>query len=74
VFAAEDLLRALGRLDNTNASGEYYLTDCPAILLDDGERVDAVACLDPSETLSVNTPEQLAEVAEALRRRGAASS
>jgi len=74
VFAAEDLLRALGRLDNTNASGEYYLTDCPAILLRDGERVDAVACLDPSETLSVNTPEQLAEVAEALRRRGAASS
>ena len=69
VFAAEDLLRALARLDNSNASGEYYLTDCPGILLGDGHLVDALACLDPSETLSVNTPEQLAEVAEALRRR-----
>ena len=70
VFAAEDLLVSLSRLDNANASGEYYLTDCPGILLGDGRPVDALACLDPSETLSVNTPEQLAEVAEALRRRG----
>ena len=73
VFAAEDLLRALSRLDNSNASGEYYLTDCPGILLGDGSLVDAVPCLDPSETLSVNTPEQLAEVAEALRRGGNAA-
>jgi bifunctional UDP-N-acetylglucosamine pyrophosphorylase/glucosamine-1-phosphate N-acetyltransferase len=71
VFAADALLGALSRLDNANASGEYYLTDCPGILLADGRVVDAVACLDPSETLSVNTPEQLAEVAEALRTRSA---
>ncbi len=69
VFAAEDLLQALSRLDNSNASGEYYLTDCPGILLGEGHLVDALACLDSSESLSVNTPEQLAEVAEALRRR-----
>jgi len=69
VFAADDLLGALARLDNANASGEYYLTDCPGILLGAGRPVDAVACLDPSETLSVNTPAQLAEVAEALRNR-----
>ena len=74
VFAAEDLLRALSRLDNSNASGEYYLTDCPGILLGEGSLVDAVPCLDPSETLSVNTPEQLAEVAEALRRGGSAAT
>lgn len=72
VFAADDLLRALSRLGNANASGEYYLTDCPGILLAEGLPVDAVACLDPSETLSVNTPEQLAEVAAALAARGAA--
>ncbi len=69
VFAAEDLLRSLGRLGNANASGEYYLTDCPGILLAEGRRVEALPCLDPSETLSVNTPAQLAEVAEALRNR-----
>ena len=71
MFAADALLGALSRLDNANASGEYYLTDCPGILLADGRVVDAVACLDPSETLSVNTPQQLAEVAEALRTRSA---
>lgn len=70
VFAADDLLRALSRLDNANASGEYYLTDCPGILLAEGLPVDAIACLDPSETLSVNTPDQLAEVAAALAARG----
>ena len=69
VFAAEDLLHALGRLGNANASGEYYLTDCPGILLAEGKTVEALACLDPSETLSVNTREQLADVAEALRDR-----
>ncbi len=66
VFEARDLLDALGRLDNANAAGEYYLTDCPAILLADGKVVDAVACLHPSESLSVNTPEQLAAVDAAL--------
>ena len=73
VFAAADLLHALSRLGNANASGEYYLTDCPGILLAEGRTVDAVPCLDPSETLSVNTPEQLALVAAALAARGARS-
>ena len=74
VFAAADLLGALAKLDNANASGEYYLTDCPAILLAEGRPVDAVACLDSSETLSVNTPGQLAQVSEALRSRGSMPS
>ena len=69
VFAAGDLLRALSRLKNKNASGEYYLTDCPGLLLAEGCVVDAVACLDLSETLSVNTPDQLAAVAAALNLR-----
>ena len=69
VFEARDLLHALDRLDNANASGEYYLTDCPGLLLREGRPVDAVACLDASETLSVNTPEQLAAVSAALAAR-----
>ena len=73
VFEARDLLDALSRLDNANAAGEYYLTDCPAILLADGKLVDAVACLDASETLSVNTPQQLEAVAAALRARPSAA-
>ena len=69
VFEARALLHALSRLNNANASGEYYITDCPGMLLAEGRVVDAVACLDQSETLSVNTPEQLAAVAAALSAR-----
>jgi bifunctional N-acetylglucosamine-1-phosphate-uridyltransferase/glucosamine-1-phosphate-acetyltransferase GlmU-like protein len=66
VFEARALLHALSHLGNANAAGEYYITDCPGMLLAEGRVVDAVACLDQSETLSVNTPEQLAAVAAAL--------
>jgi bifunctional UDP-N-acetylglucosamine pyrophosphorylase/glucosamine-1-phosphate N-acetyltransferase/UDP-N-acetylglucosamine pyrophosphorylase len=68
VFAADQLLKALEQINTDNAAGEYYLTDCPKVLLDAGELVDAVACLDPSESLSVNTPQQLEVVAKALRQ------
>ena len=69
VFAADDLLWALSKLNNANTCGEYYLTDCPGLLLAKGCVVDAVACLDQSETLSVNTPTQLAAAAMALQKR-----
>jgi bifunctional UDP-N-acetylglucosamine pyrophosphorylase / glucosamine-1-phosphate N-acetyltransferase len=72
VFAARDLLHALAQLRPDNAAGEYYITDCPGMLLAEGHPVDAVACLDPSETLSVNTPAQLAAVAAALKNRESA--
>ncbi|MDA9718415.1 NTP transferase domain-containing protein [Planctomycetaceae bacterium] len=67
VFAADKLLNALGKINTDNAAGEYYLTDCPRVLLNAGEQVDAVACLEPSESLSVNTPQQLHAVAKALQ-------
>jgi bifunctional UDP-N-acetylglucosamine pyrophosphorylase / glucosamine-1-phosphate N-acetyltransferase len=72
VFEARDLLRALAELKPDNAAGEYYITDCPGMLLRSGHVVDAVACLDASETLSVNNPEQLAAVAAALKNRAGA--
>ena len=60
-------LTPLEQITTDNAAGEYYLTDCPKVLLDTGEPVDAIACLDPSESLSVNTPEQLQAVAKAFQ-------
>lgn len=71
LFDAAALLWSLGRLDTANASGEYYLTDCPGLLLARGDTVDASPCLEPCERLSVNTPDQLAIVAEALLARSA---
>ncbi|NDC53048.1 MAG: glycosyl transferase family 2 [Planctomycetia bacterium] len=69
VFEARDLLESLAALRPDNAAGEFYITDCPGMLLRAGRDVDAVACLDASETLSVNTPAQLAAVAAALQDR-----
>jgi len=39
------------------------------MLLAAGKVVNAIPCLDASETLSVNTPDQLAAVAAALKNR-----
>ena len=72
VFDAPELLHALDLLKNENRQGEYYLTDCPAILLSEGKKVAALPVLDPCEALSINTPEELAAVEQQLlRMRGA---
>ena len=59
VFHAPDLLVALKRLGNNNAQREYYITDCPAILRGLGREVRARAVLEPVESLSINTPDEL---------------
>ena len=68
LFRPEHLLWALGQLKNNNRQGEFYLTDCPAILLGAGRKVDALPVLKPCEALSVNTVDELAEVEIALQK------
>jgi bifunctional UDP-N-acetylglucosamine pyrophosphorylase/glucosamine-1-phosphate N-acetyltransferase len=70
VFDCQKMLAALGQLRSDNKQQEYYITDLPEILLDQGEDVRALACLQPIEALSVNTVEQLAEVEAALKSIG----
>ena len=48
-----------------------WLGDCPGLLQHRGDLVEARACLEPCERLSVNTPDQLAVVAAALEARTA---
>ena len=69
VFDSRKLFSALGRVAKNNAQGEYYLTDVPKILLNDGERVAACKTADFSEILGINTEEQLA-LAESLLKSG----
>lgn len=69
MFDAKSLRSALSRLKNTNASGEYYLTDVPAILREDGKTLGVCKLSLGNEIIGVNTPEQLAEVESALRER-----
>jgi UDP-N-acetylglucosamine diphosphorylase/glucosamine-1-phosphate N-acetyltransferase len=70
-FRTADLFDALRRVTNQNASGEYYITDVFELLLKDGKRVSVVDAVPPEDVLSVNTPEQLAEVSGILSSRSA---
>ncbi len=70
LFDRERLLWALDRLTNANAQSEYYLTDCPALLLGDGRLVDARAVLKPCESLSINTIEELGTVEAKMQELG----
>ncbi len=68
-FDAGLLRDALPRLQNSNAAGEYYLTDIPELLLADGHRVGVYHSRIDGEILGVNTPEHLAAVEASLRAR-----
>ena len=67
VFAGPDLIYALDRLTNENAQKEYYITDCPKILRAAGRSIAAVAELEPQESLSVNSLDELAIVERVMR-------
>lgn len=70
LFDRESLLWALSRLKNENAQSEYYLTDCPELLLRDGRRVDALPALRPCEALSINTIDELGMVESKMKEMG----
>lgn len=68
VFNCRDLLGSLEQLNNTNVQAEYYVTDCPSILLAEGKEVRALDVLKPCESLSINTMKDVQQVeAEMLR-------
>ena len=70
VFNGPDLLDALDKIRADNAQGEYYVTDCPGVLLAAGKDVRALNVLQPVEALSINNMEELAVVEAAMRASG----
>ena len=70
LFETEALLWALARLDNDNAQGEYYLTDCARLLSEAGRLVEAMPVLKPCESLSINNPDELQLVDQTMRKMG----
>ena len=68
-FNISSLLSALDELDSDNAQGEYYLTDVPRILRDQGKRVGLLLHDDSEEVQGVNTRVELAELDRKLRER-----
>lgn len=73
LFDTPRLLWALDQLTNQNAQNEYYVTDCPAILLAAGDPVHALNVLKPCEALSINSVDDLRMVEAELERLTAAS-
>ncbi|REK17267.1 MAG: glycosyl transferase family 2 [Planctomycetota bacterium] len=70
VFNAADLAWALDQIRADNAQKEYYITDCPGVLLAAGKDVRALAVLKPCEALSINNMDELAAVETAMRDMG----
>jgi bifunctional UDP-N-acetylglucosamine pyrophosphorylase/glucosamine-1-phosphate N-acetyltransferase len=68
-FETRALFSALERVQPANAQGEYYLTDVPGILRDDGEDVGIYLHGDAREVSGINTRVELAEFENLLRRR-----
>jgi bifunctional UDP-N-acetylglucosamine pyrophosphorylase/glucosamine-1-phosphate N-acetyltransferase len=61
----------LGRLDNGNAQGEYYLTDVFALAAAEGAAAVAVPCADAVEAQGANDPWQLAQLERQFQQRAA---
>ncbi|MCC7203669.1 MAG: NTP transferase domain-containing protein [Phycisphaeraceae bacterium] len=72
-FESAALFESLAKVGNKNQSGEYYLTEVPAILCREGRRVEVIESVPAEDVLSINTPEQLAEVDAIFRKRRATS-
>ena len=68
-FNTQLLLQSLRKLKPNNVQSEYYLTDCPRILMDDGHKVAASCSLTLEEALGVNTRVQLSEVQASIQTR-----
>ena len=67
VFNCRDMLQSLDHVRADNAQGEYYLTDCPGVLVAEGKEVRALDVLEPCEALTINTVEEVAVVEAAIR-------
>ena len=71
VFDAKALWNCLHELEPNELTNEYYLTEVPRMLKEQDAVIEIVNAVDPEDTLSINTPEQLIEVESILRTREA---
>lgn len=68
-FDGAALARLVGKIERSNAQGEYYLTDMIELLRAEGLSVGRVLVDDPTEMLGVNSRAQLAEATKVMQRR-----
>ena len=68
-FDIPQLLETLVDLPRDPVGGEYYLTELPAMMASRGETVELLPGVPAEDVLSINTPEQLAQVDSLLHQR-----
>ncbi|MCK4508648.1 MAG: bifunctional UDP-N-acetylglucosamine diphosphorylase/glucosamine-1-phosphate N-acetyltransferase GlmU [Desulfuromonadales bacterium] len=69
IFSAPEAFDFLRQLDNSNAQGEYYLTDIVAAARQAGQRVEALLVENAEEAMGINDRVQLAQAGEIMRQR-----
>jgi len=69
LFTGRELLHGLELVGNDNNQKEYYLTDVPRIMLEDGFKVAVYHDTDYLQFLGINSQKQLAEAAAVMRSR-----
>lgn len=67
-FDIDILLNTLGKLNNNNNQGEYYLTDVIEIFKNEGKKVGAIA-VDVEEITAVNSKAELSVANDIMRSR-----
>lgn len=68
-FNREALFSALKEITPENKQGEYYLTDVIEILVQNNQKVEAIAVEDPVEISGINNRIQLAEAEKVFQKR-----
>ncbi|RRD37943.1 bifunctional UDP-N-acetylglucosamine diphosphorylase/glucosamine-1-phosphate N-acetyltransferase GlmU [Leptotrichia sp. OH3620_COT-345] len=69
IFKYDSLMEVIGKINNNNLKGEYYLTDTIKILSDMGYKLESYQIEDEEEVLGVNSKAQLAQASKILRNR-----
>ncbi len=72
-FDAKALANVLPKLTNANSKKEYYLTDTLELLRIRGGRIGGLICVDPDETMGINSRVELSKANAALYRQKAES-
>ena len=67
-FDARELFKALRKVEPKNDQGEYYLTDVPAIIMDNGGSVSVYLHNEAREVYGINSRAELAEFENLVRR------
>lgn len=68
-FDNQSLFKAIKKVSNDNAQGEYYLTDVIEIIRNENELVDAFLTPDFDETIGINDRIALSQAEKLMKRR-----